>query len=619
MPKPNIKAAAPAQPEAMPTWRDPWAWAVVAGVVPLVLHSLGAPLGDPVAEDFDFLHRALLEGHPTLLDGGGSSAFWRPLSHQIYYWTLGTLALSHPRWVAALHLVLLALGALLLYRVLRRHWPGPAAAAAASFPLLAESTRTAIAWSSDFVDLGVFLFSAVALHEAAFRRLGSALVALLLALWCKELAVVTALLLPWLPSLAPEPRRTRWRWALATLALVACWGIAYLLIRRHFALALPHGLESELASAPTALTPRFAWAAWNSLRAILSLQRLAGPWDLPILIGAGVLVGGALFWQLVRPGRRLAGAGRWTLWGGVWFLGAAAMLIAIFPMWTPHRSQFVSVGLGIALVALLGAAHPTLVAALVALRLVAFALAPAPPRTITPEPPDRGSFMDFERLVRLQRLMEETRRTLADKFPSLPPHARVCQHHLPLITEYAFGGNRALHVWYRDTTLRWVRFNQLQSDPGMNVTTIVEYQPKAERQIVLVEPAAMRRLLDALVAMRRSDCRGTLAALDAADSLQPDSGAKVFLSVVAGKRSLCLPELGQRDRAVQEARRSLALWSDNDDGHYALAYVWLNEGRLDEAEAQADSILALHPKDANGLELREKIRSARRSAPLRPR
>lgn len=77
-------------------------------------------MGEPAAEDFDFLHRALFHGMGSLLDGGGSQAFWRPLAHQVYYATLGRLALSHPGVLAGIHALLLALGALLVYRALSR-------------------------------------------------------------------------------------------------------------------------------------------------------------------------------------------------------------------------------------------------------------------------------------------------------------------------------------------------------------------------------------------------------------------------------------------------------------------------------------------------------------------
>src|SRR5262245_26192428 len=113
---------APPPPAAPPTWRDPWAWLAALSVIPLLLKAWGAPLGEPVAEDFDFLRPALFERSWHLLDGGGSDAYWRPLSLQIYYRAFGRLMLAHPGVVAALHALALALGALLLYRALRTAW-----------------------------------------------------------------------------------------------------------------------------------------------------------------------------------------------------------------------------------------------------------------------------------------------------------------------------------------------------------------------------------------------------------------------------------------------------------------------------------------------------------------
>src|SRR5262245_18329270 len=109
-------------------WRDPWAWASLLAVAPMVLRSLGAPLGVPTADDWDFVDRALLSGRHSLLDGGGSTAFWRPIPHQIYYGLCSSLMLSHPLVVAALHAALLAAMALLAYRAARTRLSGPAAA-----------------------------------------------------------------------------------------------------------------------------------------------------------------------------------------------------------------------------------------------------------------------------------------------------------------------------------------------------------------------------------------------------------------------------------------------------------------------------------------------------------
>src|SRR6267378_549157 len=189
-----VAREAAARAPAPPFWRDPWGLLVSLSVLPLVWHSLGAPLGEPVAEDFDFLHRSLFGSH-SLLDGGGSMAFWRPVSHQLYYITFGSLMLDHPGAVATFHALFMTIATVLVYLALRRTWSGPAAAIAASFPLFSESTRTLLSWPSHFVDLGLWLFTAIAIFAASRGRLGLTLAALALALGCKEFALVAALLI----------------------------------------------------------------------------------------------------------------------------------------------------------------------------------------------------------------------------------------------------------------------------------------------------------------------------------------------------------------------------------------------------------------------------------------
>src|SRR5207247_4738644 len=94
---PAVRGAAPAPVEPPPPlWRDPWALVSVLSVLPLLARCIGAPLGEAVAEDFDFLRRSLLSGMGSLVDGGGSTAFWRPLAHQVYYAALGPLIVAHP-------------------------------------------------------------------------------------------------------------------------------------------------------------------------------------------------------------------------------------------------------------------------------------------------------------------------------------------------------------------------------------------------------------------------------------------------------------------------------------------------------------------------------------------
>ena len=203
-----------------PLLRDPGTRDVLAVLVALA--RAWGPARRTGREDFDFLQRALF-GKFTLLDGGGSTSFWRPIPHQLYYLAFARVMLEHPPVMAGIHSVLLALASLLFYRAFRTARPGPWAAVVATAPLLSESTRLIIGFPSDFVDVGLWLFVALAAHETAKRRLPTALLALLCALLCKEVAVIAAVLLPLMPGIGPPDHRTRLRW-LAAAARSPCVG-----------------------------------------------------------------------------------------------------------------------------------------------------------------------------------------------------------------------------------------------------------------------------------------------------------------------------------------------------------------------------------------------------------
>jgi len=216
--------------------------------------------GCSVADDFDYLHRVMFSGTHTLLDGCGSIFYWRPFSRQIYFEALGRTILAAPAVVAWLHAALLALTVAIFYRALRVTWPGPAACVAATFVLFAESARMLITWPSNFQDLAAMLFAALALHAAAHRRLALALAALALSLFSKEVGVLVALLLPWMPQKGGMPPRERLRWAAWTAGLVAAWGIAYVAVSRSAGLALPAQTGLEAAAATTPVLERLSWA-----------------------------------------------------------------------------------------------------------------------------------------------------------------------------------------------------------------------------------------------------------------------------------------------------------------------------------------------------------------------
>ena len=584
-----------------PLWRDPWAWACGLAVLPILIHSWGARLGEPVADDYVFLHRALLDPLHSWFDGGGAMVYWRPLSRQLYYGLLGPLMLDHPRALALVHAALLALAAVLIYRALRPRWSASAAALAATFPLFAEGTRTLVLWPAAFQDLGAMLFSALALHEAAHRRRATALAALLAGLLCKEIAVVTAMMLPWMPDRERRGLAFRPRFALATAAVVAAWGAAYLVIRQSAGVLFQRQFEEGRMPLPQ----RLLWAFGHAVTDAFNLDLRAPLAALAIVAAMAVLVAVAL--------RRRSASGpqasrAWIAWGLAWFALSSATLSETFPQWGPFRSAVGLVGLGIALaVALqrLGAAGAAL---LTAVRLTTFFLAPGPPTGVAQAPPAEGVGLDFDSLARLQRYAADVRALITTRYPTLPHGSAIGRHHRPLMAEHAFAFGRAVQVWYRDTTLRWVEWKEIVADPDRPLATVLEYEPFAPRQVSLVDGPAMHQYLQAIRTMEGAGFAQALVHLDRADSLQQDRGARVFLGSVAGKRAIC--RMGLMDLAAgrREAERALALWPDNGDARYTLAVLLAGEGKLEGALAQLDTVLAKFPFDESATILRDSLR-----------
>jgi len=85
----------------------------------------------------------------------------------------------------------------------------------------------------------------------------------------------------------------------------------------------------------------------------------------------------------------------------------------------------------------------------------------------------------------------------------------------------------------------------------------------------------------------------------------------VFLANVLAKRALYFVTFDSLAAAERDASRALQLWSLNPDSRYILAQVRAKQGRLDEAEAQLDTVLVQHPEDRDAAALLETVRAAR--------
>src|SRR5262249_28970579 len=150
---------------------------------------------------------------------------------------------------------------------------------------------------------------------------------------------------------------------------------------------------------------------------------------------------------------------------------------------------------------------------------------------------------------------------------------------------YSFGGDHAVQVWYRDTTLRMVRFHQTYKDrfvmPG-----VLQYQYLHQPQLVVLNPAAMRAVLEAETMLSRTSGPRVREMLLQADSLVPDPRAVVFHGTMLHIHALSLYLDGHTREALAEEQRVLAILPEKYDARYLLAYDAKQRGDLVDLRAQ---------------------------------
>jgi hypothetical protein len=554
----------------------------------------------PVADDYLFLSRLAFERPMDFFGPMGAAYYWRPVSRQLYYLLVGPWLLRAP-WAATLValLLLLALYAT-LYRLARRGFAPPLAAAIACFPLLGEPARVLLLWPSAAQHLLGAFFAALAVERAVAGGLVAACAAALLAVLSNEAAAVV---LPALPLIAWL--RTRARAGPAGAGAVARWGsgaiVVGLLWGAGYAVARGHGAGLPAGSGGASLGS-LAEVMLQALIAQLGLEKLAPALQRPLVVGFVLLLVAGLATLVSPPARaRLArGAPVW-LGGLAWFAAATVPLVFVLPDWNAWRTTVGALGLGFALAGALALSAPRLVAGLVALRLLTLLLAPAAPAVVSQEPPAAASSFSFERLVRLQRVVESTRRALGPGVATLPRGGVVRYREIPLLAEVGFHGQDALRVWSRDTTLRWARLHELGGDQG-RTDAMIEFEPRWPWPGVRITAAAvrLRRLADRAAMEGRPRAADSLYA--AALLAQPGE-APVFSSLVTLAQAQIAWNAGDYARADSLGRTSLALCSDNPAGHALAARLALLRGDVEAAREAVRRCLTIDPTDAGGLRL----------------
>lgn len=589
----------PAPPTLPPLLRDRWAWLVPLALLPTLWAARGTPLGTPFADDFDFLDFSLLRGNPSWLDGGGGGLYWRPLARQLYYAVLGPLMLEHPGVIAALHALGFVLAGLALYAVLRAVIGRPAAAVAAGTPLMLDGARMVLAWPSCAQELGALAGLSLALLAVARGRWWLAALAAAAALLCKETAAAAVPLLALAPLPALAMRGRRWRALAGAGALLAAWWTVHAWVSARAA-QLPIAAVAPPEAAATAWPVKLAWSSWRALRDGCNADLLAATPALAVLglAGALALIALAALAANVEGRERLRRALPWVAWGLAWFVLTAAPSGQLYPAWASYRALLPTVGLGVAMAALLGAYAGWSLAALVGLRLVALLAAPGAPPRVAEAWSDFGAAFDLPRLARVQRFVAETRRVLQGARPTLPRGAILVKHVWPRMTDYAFEEGKAFRVWYRDTTLRWASFEDLRRDRSLPVEAILQYQPLRTPPMSMLAPDAMRALLAGTDSLRAGATTAGLALLDRAEALEPDTSNAVFLASVQAKRALALLQVGRVPEAETAATRALAHYADDPDARIVLADIAQARGDRAGAVRRLEEQLVRFPGDA---------------------
>ncbi len=559
----------------------------------------GAPLGTAVADDYFFLANLNFQRPLDLFDSMGVAYYWRPLSRQVYFSIVGNGLLAAPWAVAVLHGAMLLALFVVLYRIARRGFAVPIAAAIAAFPLMSEPARVLLTWPSGAQHLMVAVAAALALHETLRGRAWSAAVATLAGLLSNESGIFV---LPALPIAAwyrtHQPRVTL-RFAAVAAGAGAVWALGYAIALRHGVL-LPPGSEQPFQ------WPLMPGLFAQAITALLNLEDLPAP--AAAMLGAGhvVVVVAALATMLRRSTReRIAPRLPAITMAALWFVLGTALLVVVLPDWNGWRGWYPAIGIGVALTGLLAMCAPWLAATFVALRLVALLITPAAPVIVTPVPPVTASKMSFARLTRLQHAVNSTRHVLTSQFPQLPHSAAVRFWSFPRATQIGFQDSLAVRVWYRDSTLTWGTFGGLA---GLTrpIDAMLEFIDNEHSPAVMIEGPAIRAFQQAGLAVRANELHAADSLLSVAEH-ERHAERGPFLAAIALNRAFVAFDLGDHARADSLNRRSLALNPKVANAWSLAADLALQRNDRDAAIEAVKRCLSIEPEHAGGLRVAEAL------------
>jgi len=481
-----------------------WLALGAASILALWLACRGALFGVPVADDYDFLYWQRF--HPfTIWDSMGTAYYWRPLGRQLYYGIVGPILFHTPWLVSFVHALLLLGTAYFLYRIARRVFAPGVSVAIAVTTLLAEPTRSLFVWPTAAQYLLAMLGSAIAIHEALAGRRWTAWLAALAAVLSHGAASLVLYALPLIAWLRTRRLSEALLWVVGSIAIGGIWVGGHLI-----------GHDNFFAGGTLDATlPQRLWrAARYAVTAHFGMED-ARPGFGPVLWFAYVLVFGAAIalYGFDEDARgRLRRSWPWLGGAAAWFLLGVAPLGLLFPDWSSWRIGVACLGLAFAAIGFLALARPWLVAAFIAVQTVALLAALPAPNRIIKNTPVTTSRMGFVRLVRLQRTVDGARRAVLAAHPTLRKGADVAYWSRVAMTEVGFEREKAIRVWYGDSTITW-RWLWQGAKPNLTPDLAITFEAAGTLPSVLLEDRTMdlvRKATDAFVNRRFNEADSLL-------------------------------------------------------------------------------------------------------------
>jgi len=460
-----------------------WLTLGAAAILLLWWSCRGAMFGVPVADDYDFLYWQHF--HPfTLLDSMGAPYYWRPIGRQLYFAVVGPVLFHAPWLVSILHAALLLATSWFVYRIARRAFGPGVSVAIAVTTLLAEPTRSLFVWPTAAQYLLAMLGCAIAIHEALAGRFWTAFAAALFAVLSHGAASLVLYALPLIAWFRTKNLRVALLWMAGSIVVGTIW------IGGHL---IGHDKFFAGGSPVDAMLPAHLLRAIQlTIAAHLGLED-ARPGLGPVLRVIYVLLFAlaGFFYVTDRAARRrLRQSWVWLAGAGLWFVLGVVPLALLLNEWSSWRIGVACLGLAFLGIGLLGLARPWLVVGFIAVQAVALVVALPAPNRIIKDTPQMTSRIGFVQLVRLQRVIDGARRAIFASYPTLKKGADVAYWSRVAMTEVGFEREKAIRVWYGDSTITW-RWLWSGAHPQLYSDVALTFEAAGTRPTVVLSPETM--------------------------------------------------------------------------------------------------------------------------------